>query len=123
MPASIPNWNDLTEHQRGHILKAAEAYCEPSGAGQAEIAFEMFYATMEAIAAPEDEVAKLRPIRDKLGEHGELYMRLNGFYRIGPDGPVEPEFGYRNFRDNGFQQPILKEAAGALAALAAQIST
>lgn len=66
MPASIPNWNDLTEHQRGHILKAAEAYSEPGGAGPAEIASEMFYVTMEAMAAPKDEVAKPSPIRDRL---------------------------------------------------------
>ena len=67
-------------------------------------------------AAPE-LLDQLRPIRDRLGRHGDLFMRLNGFYRIGPDGPMEPEFGYRDFRNSEFRQPIQEEAASALAAL------
>jgi|GEM_PF-770818 len=64
------------------------------------------------------ELDQLREIRDRLGEHGDLFMRLNGFYRIGPDGPVEPEFGYRDMRKIGFRQPIQHEAAQAMADLA-----
>lgn len=60
---------------------------------------------------------RLRLIRDQLGAHGDLFMRLNGFYRIGPAGPVEPEFGYRDFRASEFRQPIQTEAADAIAAL------
>lgn len=68
-----------------------------------------------------EELAGLRVTRDGLGRHGDLFMRLNGFYRIGPDGPVEPEFGYRDFRDREFRQPIQTEAAQALADVAARV--
>lgn len=59
-------------------------------------------------------LAELRPIRDALGERGDLFMRLNGFYRVGPDGSGEPEFGYSDFRDSEYRQPIQQEAAEAL---------
>ncbi|MDT1061161.1 hypothetical protein RM190_04770 [Paracoccus sp. CPCC 101403] len=68
-----------------------------------------------------EELAGLRAIRDRLGRHGDLFMRLSGFYRIGPDGPVEPEFGYRDVRDSGFRQPIQVEAAQALADVSARV--
>ena len=51
MSVTNPNWNDLTEKQRGHIRKAAETYTLPGGAGPEEIASEMFYAVGEAIQA------------------------------------------------------------------------
>ncbi len=69
-------------------------------------------------SAPE-LLEQLRPIRDRLGKHGDLFMRLSGFYRIGSDGPAEPEFGYRDVRDSEFRQPIQLEAAQALADLCA----
>lgn len=52
-----------------------------------------------------------RAIRDLLGPSGDLYMRLRGFYPIGPPGTHEPEFGYRDFRDSPLRQPIQMEAA------------
>lgn len=70
-------------------------------------------------ASASEPLDQLRPIRDRLGKYGDLFMRLNGFYRIGPDGPVEPELGYRDFRDSEFRQPIQSEAAQALADLSA----
>jgi hypothetical protein len=45
----------------------------------------------------------LRPIRDDLGEHGDLYMRLHGWCWSGPKTSKEPEFGYKNFEGEGHQ--------------------
>ncbi|MDR6266568.1 hypothetical protein [Roseobacter sp. N2S] len=70
MTKPILNWFKLTAKQRCHILKAAEAYCTPNGAGSEEIASEMYYAVEEACdveelearqVASEDQV-KVKPI-------------------------------------------------------------
>lgn len=68
-----------------------------------------------------EELQAARKTRDTLGSHGDLYMRLMGFYRVGPEGPIEPEFGYRDFSSSELRQPIQKEAAVALATVAAEV--
>lgn len=76
----------------------------------------------EAQPVEPDVLDQLRLTRDRLGKHGDLFMRLSGFYRVGPDGPAEPEFGYRDTRDNQLRQPIHTEAAAALADLATALT-
>ncbi len=73
--------------------------------------------------AAEDDIARLRPTRDKLGKHGDLFMRLSGFYWVGPNiGVGEPEFGYRDMRDSELRGAIQQEAANALAELSDRLS-
>ena len=61
------------------------------------------------------EMSELLRIRNKLGAYGDLFMRLNGYYRTGPRDTKEPEFGYRKFGD---LPPIQKEAADFMADMA-----
>lgn len=70
-----------------------------------------------------EALATARAVRDTLGPRGDLYMRLMGFYRLGPNGPVEPEFGYRDFSGSDLRKPIEAEAAAAMAEMSAEIAS
>jgi hypothetical protein len=63
------------------------------------------------MAEPTDEDCATRDALNALGFNGDLYMRLRGFYWIGPEGTKEPEFGYRDMTDSPLRQPIQGEAA------------